>query len=61
MLLGGGCLTLIPLFGLICTITPNKTGILEYQNTPQVLAARSFLFAGFDTRWVPRRVSCGVQ
>ena len=36
-------------------------GILEYQNTPQVLTARSFLVAGFNTRWVPRRVSCGVQ
>jgi len=46
---------------LSCTITLNKMEFLdEYQNTPQVLASRSFLVAGFDTRWEPRRVSCGI-
>ena len=55
-LLEGGFLTPVPLFCLICTISPNKTGILDwYQNPPQVLAARSFLVDGFDTHWVPRR------
>jgi len=39
----------------------NKTGIFDwYQNTPQVLAARSFLVAGFDTHVIPRSFSCGV-
>jgi len=43
------------LFCLICTIVSNKTGIFdEYQNTNQVLAARSFLVAGFDTYVIPR-------
>ena len=46
---------------LSCTITLNKMEFLdEYQYTPQVLASRSFLVAGFDTRWEPRRVSCGI-
>ena len=55
-LLGGGFSTPVPLFCLIWTIDPNKTGIVDkYQNTPQVPAARSLLVAGFDTRWVPRR------
>ena len=36
---------------LICTTISNKTGHLDlYQNMPEVLAARSFLLAGFDTR-----------
>ena len=59
-LLGSGFSTPGPLFCLICTIFSNKTGLFDsYQNTPQVLAARSLLVARFDTRWVPRRVSCG--
>jgi len=38
---------------LIYTVISNKTGLFEsYQHTPQVLAARSFLVAGFDTCWV---------
>ena len=38
-----------------------KTGILDYyHNTPQILAPRSFLGAGFDTRWVPRRFMWGI-
>ena len=33
-----------------------QNGAFDYHwNTPQVLAARSFLVAGFDTRFVPRR------
>jgi len=52
--------TPIPLFCLICTISSELNGILDYyQNTLKVLAARSFLAAGFDTRWVPKRGSCG--
>ena len=59
-LLGDGILTPVPLFCLICTDISNKTGIFdEYQNTPQVLAARSFLVAGFDTHVIPRSTSCG--
>jgi len=54
-LLGDGVLTPVPLLCLICTTIPNKTGILDqYLNTPQVLTTRSFLVAGFDTRWVPK-------
>jgi len=54
LLLGDGLSTPVPLFCLICTIISNKTGIFdEYQNTPQVLAARSFLVVGFDTRLIP--------
>jgi len=57
-LLGGGVSTPGPLFCLICTIISNKRGLLDsYQNTPEVPAARSFLVAGFDTRWDPRRGS----
>jgi len=36
---------------VICTIISNRTGHFgSYQNTSQVLAARSFLVARFDTR-----------
>jgi len=57
-----GVLTPVPLFCLICTIISNKTGIFEqYQNTPQVLAARSFLAAGFDTLVILRSFSCILQ
>ena len=60
-LLGDGFWTPVPLFCLICTIISNKTGLFDqYQNTPQVLAARSFLVAGFDTHVIPRSFSCGV-
>jgi len=53
-LLGDGLSTPVPFFCLICTIISNKTGIFDwYQNTPQVLAARSCLVAGFDTRLIP--------
>ena len=61
-LLRDGVLTPVPLFSLICTIISNKTGIFEqYQNTPQVLAARSFLAAGFDTLVILRSFSCILQ
>ena len=59
---GDGCWTPVPLFCLICTIISNKTGIFDqYQNTPQVLAARSFLVAGFDTHVIPRSFACGMR
>ena len=55
-LLGDGVLTPVPLF----TIILNKAGIFDqYQNMPQVPAARSFLVAGFDTNVIPRSFSCG--
>ena len=55
-LLEGRFSTPWPSFGFIFTIISNKTGFLnEYQTTPQVLAARSFLVAGVDTRSVPER------
>jgi len=48
-LLGDGFLTPVTLFCLICTIISNKTGIFDqYQNTPQVVAARSLLVAGLE-------------
>jgi len=60
-LFADGILTPVPLFCLLCTIISNKTGIFDlYQNTPQVLAARSLLVAGFDTHVIPRWFSCGV-
>jgi len=41
------------------TIISNKTGHLDwYQNTSQVLADRSFLVAGFDTRF---RAACSMD
>ena len=61
-LLEWGFSTLRPFLCLICTnISKKKCLFDQYQNTPQVLAVRSFLVAGFDTRWVLRRVSCGVH
>jgi len=49
--LGGGFSTPCPLFCLICTISSGLNGQMNlYQNTPQVLAARSFIIAGFNTR-----------
>ena len=61
-LLGGGASTPGPLVCLICTIISKKTGLFDlYQNTFQVLAARYLLVTGFDTRLVPRRVSCGMS
>jgi len=54
--LGGGFLTTVPPWWSICTMNSNKTGILDlYQNTPQILAARFFLFTGIDSRWVQGR------
>ena len=58
-LLGGGLSTPVPPFCLFCTIISNKTCILDlYQNMPHVLAARSFLVAGFDTHVIPKSFSC---
>jgi len=60
-LLGGGLSTPVPPFCLFGTIISHKTcGVDLYKNTPQVLAARSFLVAGFDTYVIPRRFSCGI-
>jgi len=61
-LLGGGLQTPVPPFCLFCTIISKKTCSLDlYQNTPQVLAARSFLVAGFDTHVIPRSFSCEIR
>ena len=60
-LFGGRFSTPCPLFCLICTISFELNGQMDvYQNTPHILAARSFLVAGFDTRLVPRRFWCGM-
>jgi len=61
-LLGGGFSTPVPLFCLICTINPNKTGRLDqYQYTPQVLAAMSFLVSGSTPAGFREGFSAGRQ
>ena len=50
----GGFSIRVHLFCLICTINPNKTGILdEHQKMAQVVPARWLVVAGLDTRRVP--------
>ena len=46
---------------LICKICSELNGQIGlYQKILQFLAARSFLVAGFNNRWFPRKFPCGV-